>query len=264
MTMEDIRNVTFERVGRHGYQADEVDVFLKEVMDYIRQLQKDLEDSQQKMKVLAAKVEEYRNDEESIREALLGAQKLGKSVVAEANAKAEQIATKATQEAEAALNSARLEAASLKNEAEAYANDLRTRVKEESDRRVAEADRKVADIIRQNRYDIEKEESRLARMKKEVGSFKSQIIELYRAHIELLDKLPAEEAAAPVKEEPAAAPAQPAQPEEVQPEPEEAPQGAKAPEVVSNEGTQEFETGDTFKAKRKFDNLQFGGNLPKV
>ena len=117
MTMEDIRNVTFERVGRHGYQADEVDVFLKEVMDYVRQLQKELEDSQQKMKVLAAKVEEYRNDEESIREALLGAQKLGKSVVAEANAKAEQIATKASQEAEAALSSARLEAASLKNEA---------------------------------------------------------------------------------------------------------------------------------------------------
>ena len=46
MTMEDIRNVTFERVGRHGYQADEVDVFLKEVMDYVQKLQKDLEDSQ--------------------------------------------------------------------------------------------------------------------------------------------------------------------------------------------------------------------------
>lgn len=262
MTMEDIRNVTFERVGRHGYQADEVDVFLKEVMDYIRQLQKELEDSQQKMKVLAAKVEEYRNDEESIREALLGAQKLGKSVVAEANVKAEQITTKASQDAEAALSSARLEAASLKNEAETYANDLRSRVKEETDRRISEADRKVADIIRQNRYDIEKEESRLARMKKEVGSFKAQIIELYRAHIELLDKLPAEDPPAPVKEEPVAAPAQPA------PEPEAAPQPDPAPQPqpeVSNEGTQEFETKDAFKVKRsKFDNLQFGSNLPKA
>lgn len=262
MTMEDIRNVTFERVGRHGYQADEVDVFLKEVMDYIRQLQKDLDDSQQKMKVLAAKVEEYRNDEESIREALLGAQKLGKSVVAEANAKAEQITTKASQDAEATLSNARLEAASLKNEAETYANDLRTRVKEETDRRIADADRKVADIIRQNRYDIEKEESRLARMKKEVGSFKSQIIELYRAHIELLDKLPAEEPAAPApaKEEPAVQPAQP----EVPAEPVEQSQPAPEPATVSTEGTQEFETGDNFKAKRKFDNLQFGSNLPKA
>lgn len=263
MTMEDIRNVTFERVGRHGYQADEVDVFLKEVMDYIRQLQRDLDDSQQKMKVLAAKVEEYRSDEESIREALLGAQKLGKSVVAEANAKAEQITTKASQEAEAALNSARLEAASLKNEAETYANDLRSRVKEETDRRIADADRKVADIIRQNRYDIEKEESRLARMKKEVGSFKAQIIELYRAHIELLDKLPAEEPPAPVREEPVSQPVE----QEVesapviQPEPEPAPE----PEAVSTEGTQEFEAKDTFKVKRsKFDNLQFGNNLPKA
>lgn len=263
MTMEDIRNVTFERVGRHGYQADEVDVFLKEVMDYIRQLQKDLEDSQQKMKVLAAKVEEYRNDEESIREALLGAQKLGKSVVAEANAKAEQIATKATQEAEAALSSARLEAAGLKNEAETYANDLRTRVKEETDRRIAEADRKVADIIRQNRYDIEKEESRLARMKKEVGSFKAQIIDLYRTHIELLDKLPAEEPAAPAKEESAPQPEQVSAPPEpeVQPQPESVPE----PTPASAEGTQEFETGDAFKIKRsKFDNLQFGSNLPKA
>lgn len=263
MTMEDIRNVTFERVGRHGYQADEVDVFLKEVMDYIRQLQKDLEDSQQKMKVLAAKVEEYRNDEESIREALLGAQKLGKSVVAEANAKAEQIATKATQEAEAALSSARLEAAGLKNEAETYANDLRTRVKEETDRRIAEADRKVADIIRQNRYDIEKEESRLARMKKEVGSFKAQIIDLYRTHIELLDKLPAEEPAAPAREEPAPQPEQVSAPPEpeVQPQPEPVPE----PTPASAEGTQEFETGDAFKIKRsKFDNLQFGSNLPKA
>ena len=77
MTMEDIRNVTFERVGRHGYQADEVDVFLKEVMDYVQKLQKDLEDSQQKMKVLAAKVEEYRNDEESIRGSSVGRPEAG-------------------------------------------------------------------------------------------------------------------------------------------------------------------------------------------
>ena len=167
------------------------------------------------------------------------------------------------EEAEAALSSARLEAAGLKNEAETYANDLRTRVKEETDRRIAEADRKVADIIRQNRYDIEKEESRLARMKKEVGSFKAQIIDLYRTHIELLDKLPAEEPAAPAKEEPAPQPEQvPAPPEpEVQPQPEPVPE----PTPASAEGTQEFETGDAFKIKRsKFDNLQFGSNLPKA
>ena len=65
-----------------------------------------------------------------------------------------------------------------------------------------------------------------------------------------------------MKEEPAFQPVQ----SEVQSEPVAQtvqPESTPEPEAVSTEGTQEFETGDAFK-KRKFDNLQFGSNLPKA
>ena len=75
MTLEDIRNVAFSR-GR-GYRAEEVDDFIDECVAAMEQLVRENDVVNQKMKVLADKLAEYRNDEDSIRSALLNAQRTG-------------------------------------------------------------------------------------------------------------------------------------------------------------------------------------------
>lgn len=100
MTLEDIRNVEFSR-GR-GYRSEEVDDFIDECVEAMEHLVKENVEVNQKMKALADKVAEYRNDEDSIRSALLSAQRTGDTIIREAEAKAKALLESAQQDADAA------------------------------------------------------------------------------------------------------------------------------------------------------------------
>ena len=97
LTLDEIRNIEFSR-GR-GYRAEEVDVFIDACVETVEQLIREKEELTQKMKVLADKVVEYRNDEDSIRAALLNAQRAGDAALREAEAKAAEIVREAEQQA---------------------------------------------------------------------------------------------------------------------------------------------------------------------
>lgn len=100
MTVEQIRNVEFNR-GR-GYRSDEVDDFIDECVEAMELLIQENAEVNEKLKVLADKVAEYRNDEDSIRSALLSAQRTGDTIIREAEAKAKALLESAQQDADAA------------------------------------------------------------------------------------------------------------------------------------------------------------------
>lgn len=104
MTLDNIRNVEFSR-GR-GYRAEEVDDFIDACVETVESLLQEKEELNQKMKVLADKLVEYRNDEDSIRAALLNAQRTGDTVVRDAEKQAEEIRAKAQREADDILRTA--------------------------------------------------------------------------------------------------------------------------------------------------------------
>ncbi len=112
MNASDIHNVTFDRVMR-GYKPEEVDEYLDKVAAELERLQAELrqlkaekEDAEQKMFILAEKVDQYRNDEETLKTALLNAQRMGESVIHEAKQKAETIIYDATNKANQARDAA--------------------------------------------------------------------------------------------------------------------------------------------------------------
>lgn len=104
MTIEEMKNISF-RPGR-GYKGDEVDAFIDEVIVTVEQLKKEKSDLVRKMDILATRVEQYRADEETVRNALLNAQKAADTVTKEANAKAAKIVADAEQEAQNKLKEA--------------------------------------------------------------------------------------------------------------------------------------------------------------
>ncbi len=89
-TVEEIRNITFTK-SLGGYKTTEVDDFIDICADTVEALVAENEDLKKKMEVLANKVMEYRNEEDSIRTALLSAQRMGDTVLREANHKANLI-----------------------------------------------------------------------------------------------------------------------------------------------------------------------------
>ncbi len=89
-TVEEIRNIAFTKT-MGGYKTSEVDDFIDQCADTVEALTRDKAEQAKKMQVLADKLVEYRNDEDNIRTALLTAQRMGDTVLREANHKAELI-----------------------------------------------------------------------------------------------------------------------------------------------------------------------------
>lgn len=104
LTIDEIRDITF-RKGR-GYKDEDVDSFIDEVIVTFEQLKKDKKDLVRKMDILVTKIEQYRADEETVRNALLNAQKTADTLVNEANAKAAKIVSDAEEKAQKMLREA--------------------------------------------------------------------------------------------------------------------------------------------------------------
>ena len=132
LSLNDIINVSFRKSGFSGYRAEDVDVFIDKVREsYDELLKKGLEKDEQidrlntegkqtadKLKILADKIEEYRAQEDEIKNALISAQKLGDASVREARHKAEIIVKDANQKAERLIASADEKIAEQKRELE--------------------------------------------------------------------------------------------------------------------------------------------------
>ena len=90
LTPNDISKKKFEK-SAFGYKPEDVDTFLESVVSSYAKLYEEKEAVEEKLEVLAEKLEEYRSNEDSLRTVLLGAQKLGDNIIRDSKAKAEVI-----------------------------------------------------------------------------------------------------------------------------------------------------------------------------
>ena len=104
LSVKDINNKQFEQ-ARPGYKTDEVDDFLREIAHQIGQYQREKEDLEKKIEVLVESVREYKKDEDALKDALIGAQKQGRVIVSEAQAKATEILADANKRASEIIGS---------------------------------------------------------------------------------------------------------------------------------------------------------------
>ncbi len=115
MNVDDIRNVVFDKTMR-GYRMEEVDAFLAQVAAEFEKLTKEKEDLEKKLYILAEKVDQYRNDEDTLKTALLNAQRMGESVIYEARQKAETIIYDANTKASQAKDEANQHVADMEQQ----------------------------------------------------------------------------------------------------------------------------------------------------
>lgn len=94
ITAQDIREKTFEKAF-NGYNMGQVDDFLDEMAAEITSMAKENATLKSKMRVLVEKVEEYRQTEDSMRLALLSAQKMSAQIESDAQKKADTIVAQA-------------------------------------------------------------------------------------------------------------------------------------------------------------------------
>lgn len=192
LTPQDVRSVQFEKNLR-GYRTEDVDRFLDKVEEQLReddaqaeQLRKQIADLTAENQKLHDELKSFEADGEMLKSALINAQRMGENVIREANQKAEEIIHRANLRGDDIIRDA--------NELLQKANDRADEIENEAnEKRLAE----------EREYD---------RVRLEVTRFKSDVLNLYRSHVESLSRLPEFQ-----REQPA-----PAEEKEVSEQPEEA------------------------------------------
>ena len=94
-TPQQIDQISFGKATFGGYNMEDVDAFLEPLTEDYVTLYKENALLKSKMKVIVSKLEEYRNNEASMKDAIVNAQKTCDKMVKEAEAKCAQILSEA-------------------------------------------------------------------------------------------------------------------------------------------------------------------------
>ena len=108
LTIDEIKEISFRRAGKNGYNAADVDEFIDDVVALVEQQNAERSDLIRKLDILAKKIEQYRQDEETVRNALITSQKLSDSTIKEAQNKADYIVKTAEKKSRAILTEAEM------------------------------------------------------------------------------------------------------------------------------------------------------------
>ncbi|MBQ3417221.1 MAG: DivIVA domain-containing protein [Ruminococcus sp.] len=108
LTIDEIKEVSFRRSGRSGYNAVDVDEFIDEIVDTVEKLTAEKAELLRKMDILATKIEQYRTEEETVRNALLQSQKVSDTTIKDAKNKASYIIKSAEKKSRSILTEAEM------------------------------------------------------------------------------------------------------------------------------------------------------------
>lgn len=257
LTIDEIKNISFRKATLSGgYRAEDVDAFIDEVITTLEQQDKEKNGLANKIDRLASRLEEYKENEETVRNALITSQRLSDTCMKEANEKAAKVLAEADAKASAMLRDAETRSAAM----------------------LTEAEQKTA-----------KEKETYLLLHSDAVELRNELIELYSQHIQTIDDLPTASdveksremletkypsgipapevtvepmAAAPAPAptpEPDPAPAPTPEPAPApEPEPAPAPVPEPAPEAPAEEPAPV--TRVVLKRPKKFKHLKFGDN----
>lgn len=156
ITPLDIENKRFSKQVVNGYNVEDVDDFLDELVEDYGKNYKDLAEANEKIEKLTNDLEKYRNIEATLKNTLVVAQSTADEVKSVAKQQAEQIINDAKQQAEEILKQA----------------------KESSERRLAEIEQQIAI-----------KERRMEEVKKQFDVYKAKMESLLISQEELIKEI---------------------------------------------------------------------------
>lgn len=205
LTPQEVSGRAFTKAAFGGYNMAMVDEFLDELTDDYTALYKENTALKAKLKVLVDKVEEYRATEDSMRAALLTAQRMANTMVEEAETKKKEVLESAETEARAkigALQDEIVDEQKRLNAAKAATAEFLRRTREVCEAQLALLER-VPDLTPEQ---IEGENAHEAKAESDVSAIEEKILSAFRAA--------QAEAAEPQEEAPAAEEAEPLTPDD--------------------------------------------------
>lgn len=192
----------------HGYDIDETNAFISEIEESFSAIYDENKELYRKMEILAAKIEEYRAEEESIKDTLLTAQKAAGKVEREAKERADKLLADSAKTVQGTVMDAKEKAEKIVSEAREYVAGLTKEKSEAAQQILADAQQKAqkeladakadaaallteaksisAELIEKAKSEKEYYDNLTSSLRSEAERFKASLVELYNAQLEKL------------------------------------------------------------------------------
>lgn len=201
LTPKQIKNHEFQLAGRNAYRASDVDDFMAELCESYEQMFRENAELVKKLSLLADKVSEYKNDEDNIRNALLMAERMKDSILAEAQDKAKaalaatEVRVRAAKDAvdektAVILQNANDEAEKIISDANSRAEDTLKLAQSNATKLLAKAQEIYDEQVSTIKDEAEKEQAYLNRIKAESVKVRMELLDTYKTQMQILEYTP--------------------------------------------------------------------------
>lgn len=201
LTPKQIKNHEFQLAGRNAYRASDVDDFIAEIYESYEQMFRENAELVKKLSLLADKVSEYKNDEDNIRNALLMAERMKDSILAEAQDKAKAALAATEERVRAAkeavdektatiLQNANTEAEDIISEANSRAEETLKLAQSNATKLLAKAQEIYDEQVNTIKEEAEKEQAYLNRIKAESVKVRMELLDTYKTQMQILEYTP--------------------------------------------------------------------------
>lgn len=189
----------------HGYDIDETNAFIDEIADSYAAIYAENKELYRKLEVLASKVEEYREDEDSIKTAIITAQKAANQISKTAKDKAEELLADSANTAQKTVLDAKEKAEKLISEARDYVTNLTKEKSDAANAITSEAEKKAesivssakdaardimeqvkqasGELVTKAREEKAYHENLVLKLKEESSAFKTSLVSLYESQL---------------------------------------------------------------------------------
>ncbi len=185
LNANEIRNVRFSK-AMGGYKQEEVDILLDKVEADYEQFEHILREMNNKIAELKAELEDYKNSQGNIQNVLVSAQKFADQIVEEAKVKSAEIIASAQENIEKITAQEK----ELVNAFDKKAGERKNAYQSDIDKIIGDAEKKQATIEAATKACVDDQQTLFNKTKLEIAEFKAEVMALYKAHLELITKLP--------------------------------------------------------------------------
>ena len=188
-TADEIRSYQFQKAGLSGYKAADVDDLLDNVARDYDEMAKQQEEFAAKIQVLADKITEYRESEDSVKFAILNAQKTGDGILKEKTAVADKYYAEKIEAADKAAAQAKETAEKLVFEAQTKAQEILDKSTMEGKSILSRAQINAKTLKRETEDKIKDELNAYEALKIAVDEFKDELFDAYKKHMTLISSI---------------------------------------------------------------------------
>lgn len=208
ISANELRRLQISKAGS-GYNVDEVNNIINEAAKSIDAYDNENREVYRKMEILAKKIEEYRAEENSIKSALITAEKMAEQIkndsnkkaadlisdseaaaektIAEANAKADEIISQAREYSSSLIKEKTIEANTILSEAEKKANDAVNSSKTVAQDILAQAKSISEDLVNKAKEQSKAYELLISALKGNAKDFIDNLVDLYSSQLDALN-----------------------------------------------------------------------------